>query len=170
MGNGLGRDDSQTYELISLDTPANYPGWIMDWEYWYEDEKPHLDKDGNSYDQAKEWRGNIKLTASIEETKRMYMGMGIMFSKMSPHIGCGGFPNQEVVVPHDGIEVYWLFHPDCFECTKYEVTDVHTQTEVDFSQGLIFAQGIGIDDENNWSIDVEESNVEGRRNTYTFNV
>ena len=43
MGNGLGRDDSQKYELITLDTPVNYPGWEMEWDLWYLDEKPHLD-------------------------------------------------------------------------------------------------------------------------------
>ena len=171
MGNGLGKDDSQTYELISFDTPANYPGWTMEWEYWYEDEKRHLDDEGNSYDQVKEWRGDIRLIANIEQSRRMYMGMGIMFSKKSnSQSSCAGFPTQNAHVPYDGIEVYWLFHPDCFECTKYEITDVHTNTEVDFSQGLVNARGIEIDDVNNWAVDTSQSSVSGRKNEYTFSV
>ena len=61
MGNkGLGSDDSHKYELITESTPDNYLDVTLDWDFWYEDEKPHLDGD-DSYDNEKEWRGNITL-------------------------------------------------------------------------------------------------------------
>ena len=101
----------------------------------------------------------------------MYMGMGIMFSKKSnSNTGCAGYPTQNALVPYDGIEIYWLFNPDCFKCTKYEITDVHANTEVEFSQGLVNAKGIEIDDLNNWTVDTTQSSVSGRKNEYTFSV
>ena len=94
MGNkGLGSDDSHKYELITESTPDNYLDVTLDWDFWYEDEKPHLDGD-ESYDEKKEWRGNITLKTDKIPAEASYMGMGVMFSKKIH--GCFGAPTQNV--------------------------------------------------------------------------
>ena len=141
----------------------------MTWEFWYLDEKPHLDDEGNSYDDEKEWRGDVTLVAEYDPDEVVFMGMGIMFSKRSTY-GCEGFPTQNAQFPYDGVEIFWMFNKDCQGCTQYEITDIHSSVEVDFSEGLEKAKGFQVDDTNNWKIDAAESYVEQRSNKHAFNV
>ena len=63
-----------------------------------------------------------------------------------------------------------MFNKDCQGCTQYEITDIHSSVEVDFSEGLEKAKGFQVDDTNNWKIDAAESYVEQRSNKHAFNV
>ena len=98
--------------MITPYTPQNYPEWEMTWEYWYLDEKPHLDEEGNTFDDVKEWRADVTLVADYNPDDQVFMGMGIMFSNRST-FGCEGFPTQNAQFPYDGVEIFWMFNKDC---------------------------------------------------------